>query len=186
MGQQTQCPSPYPGCGAPPTQPPFPQSVCSTNDLQNAAAACAGGAYSTTCTNFFNVEFQQNSACGSCLQQFDYDFVDNQGIYACVAPFVPPGCNQSTACATDCQFQSCGSCPDITTYDQCRTTVQSGQCATYVQAAQCDLSALQGPAAFCSPNQYSDFGGWLQGVGTHYCGMQNGDGGAPIDAGVAE
>jgi hypothetical protein len=182
-GQETQCPSPYPGCGAAPTPSPVPQFACSPGDLQNARVACSGGAYTTACTNFFNVEFQQNGACGSCLQQFDYDFADNQGVFTCVAPFVPAGCNQSTACETDCQFQSCGSCPDITTYDQCRSTVQAGQCATYVQAAQCDQPALKGVGSFCNPGLYTDFGAWLQAVGMHYCasGIVV-DGGVPVDA----
>jgi hypothetical protein len=176
-GKETTCPGPYAGCTAPPTPTPFQQFACSASDLQNASAACATGAYTTTCFNFFNVEQQQNPSCGSCLQQFDYDFADSQGVYACVAPYVSASCNQSTACSSDCEFQSCGSCLDLPTFEQCRTTVQSGQCASYVQAAQCDQAALAGPASFCDPSQYANFGAWLQVVGNQYCGQ------GPIDAG---
>ncbi|HEX8796861.1 MAG TPA: hypothetical protein VF765_38180, partial [Polyangiaceae bacterium] len=86
--QQMSCPSPYGGCFAQPEQPPSPVTACSSTDLQNAAAACAGGAQSTSCQNFFNFEFSQNPGCGQCLQPFDFDFADQQGVFLCIAPFV--------------------------------------------------------------------------------------------------
>ncbi len=176
--QQMTCPSPYKGCTAPPIVPPFTQTSCSATDLQNAGAACAGGAQTASCQNFFNFEFSQNPSCGQCLQQFDYDFADQQGVFECVAPFVPPSCNQSDACDFDCVSQSCSSCPDQTTYDSCRTNVASGQCAMYQQAAtSCEQSGYSSGGSFCNPAGYMTFGGWLQGVGGHYCG------GGPIDAG---
>ncbi len=180
-GQETTCPSTYGGCTAPPTQPPFPQAVCSNNDLSNAAAACASDPYTTECFNFFNVEFQTNSACASCLQPFDYEFADGEGVYACVAPYVSAACDAATACAFDCESQSCGTCTDTPTYQACRNTVDgpTGQCAKYQAGASCDASALSGPAAFCNPSGYASYGAWLQAVGSHYCGLQNVDAGPP-------
>jgi len=176
--QQMQCPAPYGGCGAPPTQPPLQQPTCSTSDLQNAAAACAGGAYTQACFNFFNFEGQQNPACAQCLQPFDYQFSDQNGVFACIAPFVSAQCNQNTACAYDCTIQSCQSCPDQATYTQCEQSVGTGQCTTYQSPAnQCEQGAFAGPGAFCNPAHYSNYGQWLQGVGTNYCG------GGPVDAG---
>jgi hypothetical protein len=176
--QQMSCPGPYMGCGAPAIVPPVPQPTCSTGDLQNAAAACAGGAYTSACQNFFNFEFSQNPACGNCLQPFDVDFADQDGIFECIAPFVSASCNQSDACDFDCTTQSCGSCPDQMSYDTCRTNVGTGQCAKYQQAAtQCEQSGYMGGGSFCNPAGYSNFGSWLQTVGGHYCG------GGPIDAG---
>jgi len=170
--QQMTCPSPYPGCAAPPEQIPSPVTACSTTDLQNAAAACAGGAQTVSCQNFFNFEFSQNPACGSCLQPFDYDFADQQGLFECVAPFVPTSCNQSDACDFDCTTQSCGSCQDQTSYDTCRTNVGTGQCAMYQQAAtKCEQTGYMGGGSFCNPAGYPNFGAWLQGVGAHYCDM---------------
>src|SRR6185312_11950402 len=81
--QAMTCPSPYGGCFAQPITPPLEQPSCATSDLQNAAAACAGGAQSTACQNFFNFEFGHNPACGQCLEQFDYDFVVEEGVFEC-------------------------------------------------------------------------------------------------------
>ncbi len=177
--QQTQCPGPFAGCTAPPTPAPTMPPACAPADLQNAAAACAGGASTAACTNFFNFEYSQNYSCGSCLQQFDYDFVFQQGVFACIAPFVSTTCDQNTACAYSCATQSCGQCPDPTTYDQCIQSVQNGQCAVYeTPATQCEKTAYGSGGAFCDPAGYAGFGAWLQGVGTYYCG------GGPVDAGA--
>jgi hypothetical protein len=180
--QQMSCPAPYPGCfPGTTTFAPTPEPVCSTNDLANAAAACAGGAATTACQNFFNFEFEQNPSCGGCLETFDVDFVYQTGIYACIAPYVTPACNGETGCSANCAEESCGSCPDTASYDQCSMTVGSGQCATYSQSAQqCEQQAFSGPAAFCNPGQYSGFGAWLQGVGAQFCG------GVAVDAGTGE
>jgi hypothetical protein len=177
--QQMQCPAPYGGCFAPPTQPPAMQPVCSPSDLQNAAAACAGGAYTQACFNFFNFEGTQNPACAQCLQPFDFQFADQDGIFACIAPFVSATCNQDTACTYDCTSQSCGQCPDQTTYNQCEQNVGTGQCSSFqTPATQCEQKAFSGPGAFCNPAGYPNYGQWLKGVGTNYCG------GGPVDAGA--
>jgi hypothetical protein len=172
--QQTQCPSAYAGC--PPglsTQAQPVQQVCSASELQNAAAACASGAYSTSCFNFYNYEYSQNPPCGSCLQPFDVAFQDQTGLATCVAPFVSATCNQDTACTSDCTVSSCSSCPDQMTYDQCRAAVDAstGQCATWSNpATQCEQQAYSAAGSFCDPSKYSNFGTWLQGVGKYYCG----------------
>ena len=172
--QQMSCPSPYQGCFAQPEQVPTPVTACSSTDLQNAAAACAGGAETASCQNFFNFEFSQNAACGQCLSPFDLDFADQQGIFECIADFVSAACNQSDACTYDCTTQSCGSCSDTTTYDTCRTNVDSatGQCSKFQgSSSSCEQSAYSNGAAFCNPANYANFGAWLQGVGAHYCDM---------------
>lgn len=177
--QQMTCPAPYGGCFAPPTQPPFTQPVCSASDLANGAAACAGGANTTACFNFFNFEFSNNPACAQCLQPFDFDFVMQQGVFECIAPFVSASCNQSTACAFDCDNQSCQQCPDQTTFDQCESSVGAGQCSSFQGPANaCEMGAFAGPGAFCNPAGYANFGQWLKGVGNNYCG------GAAVDAGA--
>ncbi len=167
--EQTQCPAPYPSCPSPLEQAaPTRQNVCSTADLQNAAAACAGGASTNTCNNFFG---SVNTPCSNCLQPFDVDFVAQTGIRACVAPYVDATCNHNSACIADCTAESCYGCPDSTTTSLCDVQVQSGTCSTYTQADQCVVTALAGPAAVCNPVTYQgNFGAWLQGVGAKYCG----------------
>ncbi len=170
--QQMTCPSPYGGCFAQPEQTPSPVTACASTDLQNAAAACAGGASTTACQNFFNFEFSHSPGCGQCLQAFDYDWATQQGIFECIAPFVSSGCNQGDACTYDCGIQSCSSCPDQTSYDTCLNNVQTGQCAMYEQGStKCEQSAYASGGAFCNPANYANFGAWLQGVGAHYCDM---------------
>jgi hypothetical protein len=174
VSQQMQCPAPYPGCSPNLTQPiPVTQSgACSTSDLQQAAAACASGAMTTACQQFYQFEFQQNQNCGSCLSQFDYDFNQNVGVITCAATFLDPTCNHNSACLLDCTNQACGQCPDQTTFGQCQTQTQasSGECSSYYQAEQCVTKALAGPASVCNPATYNNnFGAWLQGVGGQYC-----------------
>ena len=167
--QQTQCPGPYPSCPTPLEQAaPSRQKVCSTGDLQNAAAACSGGANTTTCNSFFGA---LSTACSNCLQPFDVDFVAQGGIRACVAPYVDATCNHNSACIVDCTAESCFGCADSATTLQCETQVQSGTCASYTQADACVATALAGTAAICNPVTYQgNFGAWLQAVGAKYCG----------------
>ena len=103
------CPAPYPGCPAAlQVAAPVRKRVCSPNDLQNAAAACAAGANATPCISFLFFDL-----CGACLAQFDYDFVTQVGIRACVAPYLDATCNHNSACIADCVVQSCDACFDL-------------------------------------------------------------------------
>ena len=171
VSQQTQCPGLYPSCPAALQQAaPARQKVCSTLDLQNAAGACAGGAHTTACTSF--LQNAVDSACGLCLQTFDFDFVEQVGTRTCVAPFVSATCNHNSACIADCVAESCYNCPDTPSTTQCETQAPSGTCSTFSPADQCVTTALAGPAAVCSPAMYQgNFGAWLQAVGATYCGM---------------
>jgi hypothetical protein len=171
--QQMQCPGPYASCPAGLREPvPVPKKVCSATELQNAAAACSGGANTAACGSFINFESSANPACANCLLPFDVDFVAQSGVLACVAPYVDATCNHSSACVVDCTNQSCFGCLDSTSTSQCDSQVQSGVCSTYAQANQCAVQALGGPAAVCNPTTYQgNFGAWLQGVGAKYCGQ---------------
>ena len=167
--QQT-CPAPYGGCSSGLTQTAYPiQHVCSANDLQQAQAAC-NTANSAGCQSFFAFEQANNPSCAKCLTPFDFSFGEGAGVLACTAPFVDAACNHDAACVLDCEDASCAKCPSNSAAAQCRNTVSSGQCSTYVNNLGCEGVALQGPAAFCNPGNYPGFGGWLQGVGGHYCG----------------
>jgi hypothetical protein len=169
--QQTTCPAPYPSCPGGVTTSILPiQHVCSALDLQDARAACAGGPNTPGCNQYFQFEQQFNPACGACLQPFDVPFNDATGIFACVAPFVDAQCDHETGCAIDCQTVSCEQCPPGG-FAQCRNDVRQNQCGTYFQQSQCIGQALFGAGAFCNPGNYQgNFGGWLQGVGGHFCG----------------
>jgi hypothetical protein len=139
-------------------------------DLQNARAACAGGANTPGCASFFQFEQQVNPSCASCLGPFDVNFQDVAGLFACVAPFVGTLCDHQTGCAIDCQNTSCAQCV-AGTQTQCVSDVRSNQCGSYFQQSQCAVQAFFGPGAFCNPQNYAgNFGSWLQGVGGHYCG----------------
>jgi hypothetical protein len=149
---------------------PMRQKVCSADELLNAAAACAGGI--DECASFFNFEQMTNVACANCLQPFDFDFAGQAGIRSCVEPYVSAACNHNSACITDCLTVSCFACADQPSTDACDGQALAGTCATYVQADACVTVALDGPAALCNPATYqSNFGAWLQAVGTAYCGM---------------
>jgi hypothetical protein len=169
--QQTTCPAPYPSCPAGVSTPSLPiQHVCSSTDLQDARAACSGGPSTPGCVQYFQFEQQFNPACASCLQPFDVPFNDATGIFDCVAPFVGAQCDHATGCAIDCQTVSCEQCPQGG-FNQCRNDVRQNQCGVYFQRSQCIGQALLGPGAFCNPGNYQgNFGGWLEGVGGHYCG----------------
>jgi hypothetical protein len=170
---QSQCPAPYPSCPAALTeQAPARQKVCSAAELQNAAAACTGGATTTACTDFMNVEENSNLSCYNCLEEFDYDFVTQVGVRLCLAPFVDAACNHNSACIADCVTQSCYPCPDPGSTTQCDTQAQTTTCSTYFQGDQCVTTALAGAGALCSSATYQgNFGLWLQAVGAQYCGM---------------
>jgi hypothetical protein len=145
--------------------------ACTKSDLQNAAAACSGGANTIGCGQFFQFEFSSNPACASCLQPFDYDLSQNTGVFQCAAAYVDGTCNRNAACMLDCTQQSCGGCFDPMSTAQCQSqvTAASGECATF--STQCVTQALGGSAAFCDPATYQgNFGAWLQGVGAQYCG----------------
>jgi hypothetical protein len=170
--QQMQCPGPYMGCPIDLQQPPtLPQmGACTATDLKNAAAACVGGAHTASCDAYFSFENSANSACGNCLQQFEYDFSEGSGLAACVQPFVDVTCNHNSACVLDCTSSACGGCLDDATTAKCQSQVVTGVCSSYYQADQCVLTALAGKAAVCSPATYGgNYGAWLQGVGGQYC-----------------
>jgi hypothetical protein len=170
--QQMTCPAPYPACPANVSTvgPPVQHGVCAATDLQNARAACSGGAHTASCQAFLQFENQTKPTCGSCLTTFDADFQELNGIFECVAPFVSPACDHATGCVRDCETQSCAMC-DAASVAQCQTDARNGQCQQYFQGAQCVVQSLFGSASFCNPNNYQgNFGAWLQGVGGHYCG----------------
>jgi hypothetical protein len=144
------------------------QHVCSANELAQARAACPQ-ADASSCPTFFQFEKATNPACASCLAPFDVPYNEVSGIATCTAPFVDTSCNHDTGCLTDCEAQSCGKCP-AGSADQCRTDAQSNQCSAFAGNINCAFNALFGAASFCNPQNYPNFGGWLQGVGGHYCG----------------
>jgi hypothetical protein len=170
--QQMQCPAPYQGCqkGLIQSQPFQQKGACSAIELQNAAAACSGGAHTNGCSSFFSFEFNQNFNCANCLQQFDFDFTEAQGVLSCVAPFVDANCNHNSACVVDCVTSACNGCLDPSAVQMCESSVSTGTCQSYFQAADCVVTALGGGAAACNPATYmQNYGAWLQGVGGQYC-----------------
>jgi hypothetical protein len=174
--QQMTCPGTYAGCDAAKTTPSTTanQGICSDLDLQGLTAACQTGASSASCIAAINAISAVNAACGACLMPFDVDFFPTfDGIFLCVAPFVPSTCNHSTACDFDCTVASCTMCP-AASVESCEDDVQNGgQCSTFATQAQCIVSVLGpgGSGRFCNPNIYpAGFGAWLQAVGKHYCG----------------
>jgi hypothetical protein len=183
--QRMTCPSAYVGCPAALQEaPPAVQAVCSMNELENAAAACA------VLDDVQCLDFQMASSgspCFACLQTFAFGTpvwvsADTEAtvsplmqasMRACVAPYVDATCNHNSACIADCLTEVCLDCvadlPDGG--DACVAQAQSGTCASYLALDSCVTDALSGPAAFCDPATYSgNFGAWLLAVGTHYCG----------------
>jgi hypothetical protein len=147
---------------------PAQELVCSDGDLQNASAACSGGAHTPGCQSFFQFEESQNAACAACLSPFDFDFQELNGLIACLSPFVSESCQRTLACLNDCENQTCDACPDSTSLQQCRGEGVSEMCAGYVENVTCVEAALLGSGSFCSPGQ-GQFGDWLSTVGGHYC-----------------
>ena len=170
---QTQCPGVYPSCPAALQEPaPVRQEVCSSADVQNAAAGCAGGPDTAGCNAFFNLEVASNPACFACLQQFSYDFADGTGIRLCVQPFVDAACNHNSACVIECVREACYNCPDTPSAILCGGQVQLGACMSYYQADVCVTTALNGAGAVCNPATYQQsYRDWFQAVGAEYCGM---------------
>jgi hypothetical protein len=168
--QQMSCPSAYAGCPASLQQPPtLPQKgACTSADLQSAAAACSVGAHATGCNSFFSFEQIQNPACNTCLQQFDFDFSEESGILACIAPVVDATCNHNSACINDCTSSACTGCVDPATTAMCQTAVRTGTCQSFY-GNSCLSTALSGPGAVCDSSKYGNFGAWLQAVGAKYC-----------------
>ncbi|MEO8876634.1 MAG: hypothetical protein ABI461_13670 [Polyangiaceae bacterium] len=173
------CPSTYGSCAAGITTPtPITSTACSTDELANAASACTdspaaggtGGPHGPGCTTFLAFEKANNSSCGTCLAQFDYTFLEAQGLYTCVEPFVSSTCNHNTGCAADCTTQSCDTCSTANEAN-CESQVRTGQCVGFFGQSLCALAGFGGGGAVCNPTGYTnrDYGLWLQGVGAHYC-----------------
>ncbi len=171
QSEQTQCPSPYPGCNPGLLEPaPVTEKVCSATDLANAAAACQLGATTAGCTAFFQFEQRQRPTCASCLAPFDYDFTASLGIVNCVVPFLSTACNHDLACLVDCAGSSCSKCQGQQAVAQCQSQAETAQCSSFESGATCAETALTGgPGSFCAPG--GNYGTWLQTVGTHYCGQ---------------
>jgi len=172
--QQMTCPAAYPSCPAGLQEPMLvPQKVCSTAELQSAAAACPDGLAATAaCGTFTAYEFNTNFPCFNCLQNFIYTFAMQTGIRACAEPYVDVACNHQSACLADCVYQSCFECTDPDSTTQCGTQVQTGVCSAFFQPGSCIIPALGGAAAFCNPATYqNNFGAWLEAVGAKYCGQ---------------
>jgi hypothetical protein len=151
------------------TKVPTVQHVCSSNDLQQARAACSGGANSSACQAFFAFEQAINPTCATCLAPFDVPFSEATALFKCVSPFVSASCNHDTGCVIDCTDKSCEQCSSGNV-NQCRQNVGNQQCAQFFDDAACSFPAFFGAGAFCNPSNYSNFGGWIQGVGGHFCG----------------
>ncbi|CAN5352290.1 hypothetical protein BH09MYX1_BH09MYX1_10400 [soil metagenome] len=169
--QQTTCPAAFPSCAGNVTTSVLPvtKNLCTSQDLADAQSACAGGAGTFACDQFFSTILSIKPQCGACLKPFDYTFFEATGIYNCVAAAVTTQCNHNTGCATSCQDTSCVQCP-ANSVDSCRTSVrQGGQCQQYFVNTQCAIQGLQSPqGSFCAPQ--GNFGNWLHTVGGHYCG----------------
>jgi hypothetical protein len=180
----TTCPAGYAGCPAALEEAaPARQYVCSTSELQNVAAVCAGEISTLTCDVDFTFALQIVGApCFACLQNFAFETVSFTGpnreishprsmqsaIRSCAAPYVDATCNHNSACVADCLADTCYDC--YTDMDGCETRARSGACAAYFANDQCVTQALGGPAAFCNPMTYQgNLGAWLQAVGTQYC-----------------
>jgi hypothetical protein len=164
------CPSPYSGCGSGGTtlSPPQPApGSCHSTDLTDAAMACAAGAETAECQNFFDGEFSSNPNCANCLEQFDIDFIDLTGIYSCAYPFLNPACEGSESCANDCANTVCETCSSDQT--ACENAAIAGECSSFVNAANACIAGSSQATTLCAQNSYPNFGAWLAGVGKFYC-----------------
>jgi hypothetical protein len=170
------CPVAYSGCPAALAEQVMPphQAACAPTDLEGAALACAGdwASAAEACVNVLNA----SSPCGACLQSFgNFDPSNPVALHVCAAPYLDAACSHTLACAEDCASQACANCAGALpgTNEECTAQAQSGTCSAYATSASaCLAKALAGPAAFCNPATYqNDFGAWLQGVGTVYCGQ---------------
>jgi hypothetical protein len=117
-------------------------------------------------------ELMNNGSCGACLQQFDYDLTEVQGVLACITPFITdPSCQNSIACLDQCETVSCAMCGSGGT-EACESSVEQGQCSTWTNEVQCTFPAFEGAGAVCDPNNASSFGSWLEQVGQMDCAAQ--------------
>jgi hypothetical protein len=167
---QMTCPATFTSCPAGLTPPPtFTTTACSENDLQNGAVACASGAHTALCQQFMQFEQMNNSSCGTCLQQFDYDLTEVQGVLACITPFVmDPSCLNTIACLDQCENVSCAMCSSGTS-ESCESSVENGQCSTWTNEVQCTFPEFEGAGVVCDPNNATNFGSWLEQVGQMDC-----------------
>jgi hypothetical protein len=106
-----------------------------------------------------------NPACAGCLSQF----VGDDAISRCLAPFLSQACNHSLICAANCTAAVCQCPPDQTAKCQSDAGQAGGACSGYAYGWSCALTAFYGPAAFCNWEMYRDAGLWLSAVGGHYC-----------------
>jgi hypothetical protein len=162
------CPSPYAGCAPGLTQAPplvAPPGACKASDLSDAATACAAGPESNDCQDFIDSEFNVNEPCGSCLDQFLFDFSTRTGIYLCAAALLSGACDVSAGCAQDCETQGCETCIEET----CDATAQAGECSQFFGPADQCIASSMAATTLCASTSYANFGAWLQGVGAHYC-----------------
>lgn len=170
-GTPATCPSGYPGCPTgTTTETPVPESgACTAEDLTQAAAACAGGADTTGCTNFLaTLSGNGAQSCALCLQPFVVPFSQVTGIALCAAPFVTASCNQATGCYANCESVTCSGCT-ASALASCQSQTSTGSCSSLAGGLTCLSAAENGAAAFCNPSSYTSFGTWLQGVGAQYC-----------------
>jgi hypothetical protein len=170
VSQQTQCPAPYSGCPQNlQVSPPDRRKVCSAAEIEGAAAACANGTNTLSCTMYMDLESRANVPCRDCLAIFDVDFASVAGVVACSAPYLDVACNHESACLADCVAQSCDRCLDGESKDQCATQAKSGGCSAYTQSDACMGPVLNGAGSACNPAAYPSFGEWLAAVAALYC-----------------
>ena len=161
----SSCPGSYAGCSPDAvTDPPKTSTSCSAADLAGVVRACTGAGVG--CEAAFNRLLASNPACAGCLAQF----VGDQAISRCLAPFMSHDCNHFLTCGVACTGAVCGACSPGEK-DKCQSTAgqAGGKCNAYAFGYACALAALQGPGAFCNWDMYRDAGKWLDAVGGHYC-----------------
>jgi hypothetical protein len=159
------CPGPYLGCASGMVvEPPQPSRSCSEQNLAAVVAACTGSA--KDCLEIFGTLPIDNPTCGACL----YQFLGDQGVRQCLAPYLSRECNHDLTCAVDCAAYVCAKCP-AEQKQKCEDTAgqPGGACNAYVYGWECELAAFQGPGAFCNWDIYEDAGHWLNAVARHYC-----------------
>lgn len=168
------CPATYGTCGfGIATTRRNPQAACDAAELLDAEGGCVDGVDSPGCTAYFDFVKANNPQCAACLAPFAYSFEDLQGVYACIAPYVTDACNRATGCQMDCQEKSCAGC-GAGQRDACESAVLSTNCQVHTTQTSCVLLPLfTGQGLFCNPANPAygnNFGAWLAGVGTEYCG----------------
>jgi hypothetical protein len=126
--------------------------------------ACTGAGVG--CEAAFGRLFASNPACAGCLAQF----VGDQAIARCLAPYLTNDCNHALTCGLECNTAVCGQCP-AADRDKCGNVSgqTGGACSSYAYGWSCAITAFQGPGVFCNWDMYKDAGKWLDAVGGHYC-----------------